>query len=225
MSRAVAVVVALTLLMTVSTSHAAGRGASRFALEIGQGRGDFVNPTRDTPGYVTLDTGDDPTQLHAAVEYWYQFAEDWAATVAGGAGYFVERSKPDPGVAPGELETKYSSRSFFLRMGVDRLGRISEGLTLFLGPGVEYWSGRTKFEDVYGAAPPDDEVESPTVTRVGLSGRVGAILRLSDAVGLVGQVGHRVGHASAEKEGAKASWWPSSFSAAWGLVYTVGGAR
>jgi hypothetical protein len=209
-------------ILVPAPATAVSRGTTFFALEIGQGRGDFANPARDDPNFLLVDLGDHPTQIEARAEIWRLFAEDWAVTLSGGTGFFSEQGEPASSAAPGTPEYTFSSSSFAVRAGVDRMGDVGERLVWFLGPGLEYWNGKTKFENVYGVTPPDDEVESPSVTRFSISGRVGGIMKLSDALGIVGHVGHRFGIASADEGGAKTSWWPSGFNAAWGLLYAFG---
>ncbi|OGF03993.1 MAG: hypothetical protein A2W00_11415 [Candidatus Eisenbacteria bacterium RBG_16_71_46] len=213
--------VALAALAALPTPSAAEKGTSRLAVGIGQGVGDFVNPRPGT-GALTVDTGDDPSQTEAFAEFSFEFAPDWALALRGAYGFFSASQEPD---AAGSPTLDYTSSSFGVRAGVDRLGRVSDRLTVFLGPGLEYWSGRTEFKNIYGTTPPDDDVKSATTSRISISGRVGGILALSSAVGVVGQVGHQLGYATAEENGAKATWWPSHFNAALGLVFEFGGGQ
>lgn len=77
---------------------------------------------------------------------------------------------------------------------------------------------RAKFEGFGGRA-----VESASVTRISLSGRMGGTMMIGSGWGLTGAMGHKIGHASAEDQGARATWWPSSFDAQGGLVFVFGG--
>jgi len=100
-----------------------------------------------------------------------------------------------------------------VRVGADRVGAIGDRLVFFMGPGIEYWSGKQKLK--IGAP----ETESESTSRFGVSGRVGGFMMLAEKVGIMGQVGHTFGIAKAEEGGAESTWIPSSFNASWGLTF------
>ncbi len=209
----------LGIAMLASVLATASQAGTMLAIELGHGEGDFLNPEAGT-GKATLDTGDYPSRLDLEAELWWPMTEDWSLAVSGGIGTF--REKDEAGV-PGDPDITFSSRSFKVRLGMDRMGKVGDRLTLFLGPGLEYWNGRTKFENVYGTTPPLDEVESASVNRLSLSGRIGGVMAFTESIGIVGRVGHHLGYASGEDNGAKTTWWPSGFDAAWGLTFEFGG--
>ena len=110
-----------------------------------------------------------------------------------------------------------------MRVGGDRVGQVGDRLTVFIGPGLEFFTGKAK-EKFEGGGGPTVENESSSTTRFGVSGRVGGMMKISDNVSIVGRVGHNLGYAtsSADKGNAKITWWPSSFDAAWGLAFAFG---
>jgi hypothetical protein len=210
-------VVALSILaLTVGAGSAfAAAGGSILSVGVFQGTGDYAGP-EDGNGYITAF---DHSELGVGAEYWYMFADDYALAIQGAFGFFSETNEPGDN-AVGGPEAKFSTTSFKLRVGGDRIGQIGDRFTWFMGPGVEFWSGKAKFEEFFG---PGTEVETESTTRIGVSGRVGGIMKLSDAIGIQGQVGHTLGYATAEEAGAKATWYPSSFNASWGLALSFGG--
>ncbi len=109
----------------------------------------------------------------------------------------------------------YKQSSWQGRIGADRFVHISPKFHLFVGPGLQYWSGKPKFEDN------GTEVEGVSTKRFALNGRLGAHVALSDGVALIGHLGHYVGHASATNNGSKASWTPSGVESALGLSFKL----
>jgi hypothetical protein len=210
-------VVALSILaLAVSAGSAfAAAGGSILSIGVFQGAGDYAGP-EDGNGYITAF---DHSELGVGAEYWYMFAEDYALAIQGSFGFFSETNEPGDNAIPGAPEAKFSTTSFKLRVGGDRVGQIGDRFTWFMGPGVEFWSGKATFEEFFGPG----EVETESTTRIGVSGRVGGIMKLTESVGVQGQVGHTLGYATAEEAGAKATWYPSSFNASWGLSFSFGG--
>jgi hypothetical protein len=201
---------------------ALGKGESMLAIGVGNAQGDFVNPLRSSP-YLSTDSGDPDAQIVVQGEFWKMLSDDYAVNVAVNYGFNSMTAKPSSNAPPGSPDLEFSSSSLAVRVGGDRVGHVGDRFDVFIGPGIEYWNGKTKFTNVYGTTPPDDEVESESVTRYSLCGRVGGIMKLSGGVGLVGHVGHNLGYASSEESGAKLAWWTGGFSAFWGLVFTFGG--
>jgi hypothetical protein len=196
------------------------QGTSLLSIGISQGVGDYAGPElfSSSPGYISAFSA---SEIGVTGEYWYMFASDYAVAFQGTYGFSSETNEPGTNAGPGALEAKFSTTSYKFRLGGDRVGQIGDRFTWFFGPGIEYWSGTAKFENF--AAPPDDNIETEATTRYGINGRVGGIMQLSDAVGIQGQVGNTLGYATAEENGAKATWYPSSFNASWGLIFTFGG--
>ncbi len=178
-------------------------GTADLAVEDGQG---FA------PAY-------DHSELGFKFEYWNMMAADYALTASGGIGMFSEENKPGVNSIPGDLTGKYTQSSWNVRLGGDRVEKIGDRAYLFFGPGIEYWTGKAKFEDIGGFS---GTLESKNVTRVSLSGRIGAHMMIAENWGFTLQAGHKLGRASYEEAGAKSTWWPSSMDASGGLVFRFG---
>jgi len=182
----------------------------RFAFNAVQGTGDFVS--EDGPYLAAYSHGETGWQL----EVWYSFNDALALTVAGGQGRFREKNS-----AEGQGDRYYRQSSTSFRLGVDRFIEFRENAALYFGPGIEWWQGSSQF--IGYAPPPDDDVTTPDVTRLSLSGRFGGLIVLTDSFALNGHLGYRFGQASAEGGGAKTEWYPDGYEAAAGLVYAFGG--
>jgi len=96
---------------------------------------------------------------------------------------------------------------------------VGERSYIFFGPGLEYWSGKAKFED---ETPPGSTYEAKDVTRISLSARIGGNLMVGPTWGITSQVGTKIGHASYKEGGAETTWWPSSVEGNVGLVFKFG---
>lgn len=185
----------------------AGEGRSRLSIGLGQG-------TADGYGLATVGSSDylAPTstpETNVNAEYWYSFGDDYAFALSGAYGF---SSMKWEGAVAGDPEIKATGTSLKFRVGGDRVAKVGERLTVFMGPGLEFWTGKQKL-DVGGS-----EDESEPTTRFGVSGRIGGFMALTESVSIMGQVGHTFGLATAEDE-AKSTWMPSSFNASWGLTF------
>ena len=206
----------LSLLLTTTGAHALVKGTSMIAIEIGQGTADVVDPEQNQSLWQPAPV----PEISAQVEFWHAFADDYAFNISGGAGYFSMNAEPMNKTANSTI--KLTTTSFHARVGGDRVGQVGDRLTLFLGPGIEFWSGKAK--EKYEDGPPASRSEEtgPTTTRFGLSGRIGGFMKLSESVSLTGRIGHTWGYASVDKDGAKTTWLPSSFDGAGGVVFAFG---
>ena len=201
------VVAALCLAIPAGSASAAGKGSSMFSIGLGQGVADgYESATVGTSTYLAPTTA---PETNVGVEYWYSFSDDYAVALSGAYGF---SSMKWEGAAAGDPEIKATGTSIKVRVGGDRVGKVGDRLLVFLGPGIEYWTGTQKL-DVGGT---EDEFES--VSRFGVSGRIGGFMMLSEKLGIMGQVGHTFGRASVEDK-AKTTWMPSSFNASWGLTF------
>jgi len=153
-------------------------------------------------------------------EYWNLMGPEYAFTASGGIGTFGEENKPGTNASPGTGTFNYSQSSWNIRLGGDRFVKLGERAYVFFGPGIEFWTGKAKFEDD-SFVPPSYETES--VTRISLHGRVGAHMMVSETWGFTVQLGEKVGQATYEEAGAKSTWWPSSTDGSMGLVFKFGG--
>ena len=212
-------IVAVVLVAAVAVPHAAfaaGKGSSTLSLGLGQGSAETYAPTN--LGFAAgsyLEPGQTP-ETNVGAEYWYGLSDNVSLALAGAYGMsrmeWESSDSADPTI-------EATGTSFKFRLGADYAGKISEKLHFFMGPGLEYWSGTSKL-DVAGT-----ETESESITRIGVSGRLGGFMMLSESVGIMGQVGHTFGYASADDGGASSNWTPSSFNASWGLSFSFGGGK
>lgn len=208
-------ILALTavLLCFASSAFAIGKGTSMLAIQITSGTADLYSPP--SGGYISAY---DHSELGLGAEYWNLLSDDYAFALSAGMGTFNETDKPGQGAPSGAGDFKYSQSSFNVRIGGDRVVKVGERALFYFGPGFQYWSGKAKFEN--SGAP---SVETENVTRLSLDGRIGATMLIGPTWGITMQVGHRVGYASAEDQGAKATWWPSSNYASSGVQFMFGG--
>lgn len=198
------ILMVMAALCFVVPAAMAGEGKSRLSIGLGQGTADgyvgggtdYVQPTA-TP------------EINVNAEYWYSFSDDYAFALSGAYGFSSQKWEA-PEV--GDPEIKATGTSLKLRVGGDRVGKVGDRLTVFMGPGLEFWTGKQKL-DIGGS-----ESESESTTRFGVSGRIGGFMALTESVSIMGQVGHTFGMASAE-DGAKSTWMPASFNASWGLTF------
>jgi hypothetical protein len=199
-----------SLVALTGAASAAGfeKGSSLFALQLTEGVADLA--TADA-GYVSAY---DHSEVGAQAQYWYFFQEDYALTLSGGIGFFSEAGQPGDDAPAGAPEGKYTQSSWQARLGGDRVAKINDRFHLFVGPGIQVWSGKGKFENIGGSY----SYESPNTMRIALEGRIGVHMAWSDRVGGFCQLGHYLGWASAEENGAKATWWPSGLDGAFGLA-------
>lgn len=209
----------LALVLTAPGALAAGKGTSMLALGVSNGAADLYSA--DGGGYISAF---DHSEIGLKGEYWLMMTDDYAFTLAGGIGFFSEKNEPGTGSAPGDPERTYSQSSFSVRLGGDRVAKVGDRAILYFGPGLEFWSGKAKFENFGFVAPPAaDEYETENVTRISVSTRIGAHMLLGSNWGLTCHLDRLWGHASAEENGAKATWWPSSTGASGGLLFMFGG--
>ncbi len=201
-------------MFAAAPAHALGKGASLFSIQLSNGTADLVEPEAGN-GFISAY---DHSELGAQVEFWHLLSDDYAFTASGGIGFFSETDEPGTNAPAAAPEAKYTQSSFSLRVGGDRVVKIGDRAIVYFGPGLQFWSGKAKFE---GFAPTD--VESETVTRISLSSRIGANMMIGPNWGVGCHLGRLIGRASAEDAGAKASWWPSSLDAAGGIVFQFGG--
>jgi hypothetical protein len=195
------------LCFVVPAAAAADGTRSRLSIGLGQGVADGYSAASVGGGDYLAPTTAPETNVNA--EYWYGIGDDYAFALSGAYGF---SSMKWEGANAGDPEIKATGTSFKFRVGGDRVAKVGERLTVFMGPGLEFWSGNQELE-VGGSS---DQSES--VTRFGVSGRIGGFMALTESVSIMGQVGHTFGLATAEDE-AKTTWMPSSFNASWGLTF------
>jgi hypothetical protein len=225
MKRTTVILAGLLLTAFAPGAWALSKGGSMLAIELTHGTADFANKlagqttplTPFTAVYVTAFT---MQELGVQGQYWYLMADDYAVAVSAGVGFASENDKPGQGAAPNSPEHKFSSSSFNVRLGGDRVVKVGERAMLYGGPGIEFWSGNTKWEP--NPFTGTGEYKDESTIRFGLSARLGGTMMLSESVGLTTHVGTRIGYASVEEQGAKATWWPSSVEGSLGLLFAFG---
>lgn len=198
--------------LAATAAFAAEGSEGLLGIQITNGTADLYSA--DGGGYISAY---DHSEIGIGLQYWRLMSRDYAFTFSAGIGMFSEKNEPGTGAAPGSTDFEYTQSSWNVRIGGDRAVKIGDRAILYFGPGLEMWTGKAKFEGA-GFSP---AYETENVTRFGVSGRVGGAMMLSEAVGFNCQVGRYVGYASAEEDGAKATWWPSGFQASGGIVFRV----
>jgi len=203
-------------LLFASTALAGTKGTNLFAIQVANGTADLYSQNDDH-----FISAFDHSEIGLQAQMWHFLSPDYAMTVSAGFGYFGETDSPGNNAPASEQDFKYTQSSWNVRVGGDRVVSVGDRALVYFGPGVQYWTGKSKFDYGTGAGSIYNW-ESTNVTRFSLSGRIGAIMNLSRSVGLGCQLGREVGLASATDMGRKASWWPSSFDAAGGIVFGLG---
>ena len=199
--------VATSLLLAASPALAFEKGIGIYGLQLGTGTADFY--TASGPSHITaFDHG----ELTAGFQYWRMITDDYATTFSAGYGWFSEVDQ----ARDASPDVEYTQSSWHIRFGGDRVVKLSESAALYVGPGFEYWSGG------YETTGSGSDYESEKVSRVSLTGCVGAVMMLSRAIGINCYVNVWLGRAQAEEDGAEAAWWPGGVDGAIGLVFAPG---
>jgi hypothetical protein len=197
-------------LFAIAPAHAEGlaKGSSILSFQATTGTADLT--TGRGGGRITAY---DHSEWGGQVSFQHLMSDDWAIALSGGIGTFKETDEPGNSSPPLTTDFVYKQSSWQARIGADRFVHISPSFHLFVGPGLQYWSGKAKSEDA------GVETETVRTKRFAFNGRMGAHVALSDGVALIGHLGHYLGHASATSDGAKASWMPSGTESAVGFAY------
>jgi len=204
---------AALLLFAVAPARAEGlaKGSNILSFQLTTGTADLVGP-EDPFGYITAY---DHSEWGGQIQFQRLLSNDWALALSGGIGTFSETDVPGDNATPGDEDFKYTQSSVQFRIGADRFVHISPTFHLFVGPGIQYWSGDSKRE--LGT----DSAETATTTRWAFNGRLGAHVALGDKVALEGHLGHYLGTATAKEAGAEASWSPSGIESAVGIAFKL----
>ncbi len=202
---------ALATLLLAPAAFAGPKGTTMFAVQLSNGGADLYS--QDGSHYITAY---EHSELGAQAQMWHYMTDDYAMTISVGLGWFGETDKPGNNAPAGLADFKYTQSSYNVRVGGDRVVNVGERALFYFGPGIEYWSGKAKFD--FGPGDPENW-ESENVSRYSVSGRVGGIMKISESLGFSCQVGRKLGLATATDKDRKTSWWPSSFDAAGGLVF------
>ena len=210
-----ATMITLFALMLAAGQALAAEKSIVVGFGLSQGTADLA--TNDGNGF---NQAYDHSEIGGRFEYWNFMRENYALNFNANMGFFSETAKPGTDAAPTAREGKYTLSSWSVRLGGDRTWSPLPNLTMFMGPGIEYWNGKAKFEDIGGVV---GTAETKSVSRVSLHGHLGGMMWMGPNWGLSGQMGHKIGMASYEERGAKSTWWPSSFDGAMELIFKFGG--
>jgi opacity protein-like surface antigen len=197
--------------LAAAAAYAGEKSEGLLGIQITNGTADLYSAQG---GYISAY---DHPEIGLGIQYWRLMSQDYAFTFSAGIGTFSETDKPGSDAAPGSTDFKYTQSSWNLRVGGDRAVKVGERAIFYFGPGLEYWSGKAKFD----GGPYDPAYETESVSRFALSGRVGGVMLLSERWGFNCQVGRYIGYASAEETGAKATWWPSGYQASGGFIIRI----
>lgn len=198
----IALVLAAGLLVASTAFAEGGKGEGLYGFQITNGTADLYYPS-ETAGYISAYQA---PEFGFAFQYWRLMTNDYAFNMSVGMGMAKEIDKS---ANSGDPDFEYSQSSFSIRVGGDRAAKIGDRAFLYFGPGIEYWTGKSKF---------DDE-ESESSNRIAVSGRIGGVMMLSEKAGFNCQIGRFVGRASAKDSGAEATWWTAGFEGSGGLVF------
>ena len=214
MKRLITAIAALSLL--------AGAGAASAADKMIIGIG-VMHGTADLAANAVSTAGTNGAfstpEVGGRFEYWNMMRENYALNFQANIGFQSESDKPRSDATAGTKEGKYTTTSWSVRLGGDRVWSPLANTHVFVGPGLEFWTGKAKFEDIGGAG----TYETENVKRISLHGHTGAIMMLGSSWGISGQIGHKLGYATYEEKGGKTTWWPSSIDGAMELVFGFGG--
>jgi hypothetical protein len=201
------------LLFVAAPARAQGlaKGSNILSLQLTTGTADLATPEGGSGGITAYDH----SEWGGQIQFQRLLSDDWALALSGGIGTFSETDTPGDNAAPGEEDFKYTQSSMQFRIGADRFVHISPTFHLFVGPGIQYWSGHGKFET--GSV----SVESEDATRWAFNGRMGAHVALGNTVALEGHLGHYLGKATAKDTGAEVSWSPSGIESAVGIAFKL----
>jgi len=213
MKRFVSTLAAVALLAAAGRAMAMEKivlalGLSHGTADIASNKGNGTNSAFQTP------------ELGGRLEYWNMMAENYGLNFAANIGFSSETDKLRTDAKPLEKEGKFTTSSWSVRLGGDRIYSPNDKTTIFFGPGLEYWNGKAKFVDI--GFPGTYETE--TVSRFSLHGHMGGMMALGSNWGMTGQLGHKIGIANYKEKGGKTSWWPSSIDGSMAFYFSFGGA-
>jgi hypothetical protein len=151
-------------------------------------------------------TGEE-NELGMHLAYSRFLCDEWAGVVSGGFDFGGAKFEPTSGT-----ETKYTSSSYNVRLGMDRYAFINDDVALYAGPGLLYWRGKADYS--LGAA----KTQWPEVTELAFNGRLGMYARLGSRLGLFGHIGQVIGTNSGKDANGKATWWSNHHEGSVGLA-------
>ncbi len=204
---------AVCALVLASPAAAAWRVGVSMTSGTADFAGNLYDPTsRDLRPYTVPETG-------ARLVVQRPLSPRWTAEAGAGWGTYSLRIERPSGACPDlnacdrlEVEhvraTDWSGRLLLLRTSA------ADGpLSLFAGPGGEFWRGRPAHQLDDGT-----RVEAPVSTRWSVLVRLGAELPVHRGLRLRSALGQRWGRAHAVYALNQARWWPAGFEAELGLI-------
>jgi hypothetical protein len=212
-------VAVLAVTASVSVANAVGSREKLLTIGFSHGTGDYAGAFGgDYLGANGSGASVQIPEIGGGAEFGFKFSEDYS--VVFGGDYRAGSDKFEPtNATTGNPTLKVTSSSWKLRLGGDRVGKIGDRFTWFMGPGLEYGSGKAKFEP--GISTTASQETEPT-TLFGLNGRVGGIMMMNPKFGIRGQIGDSFGQQSVKENGGKNTAWYSSFEALWGVTFALG---
>lgn len=216
------VLIAVALLASFATASLAADNPKTIwmGLEVATGTADLASG-----GLSGLSSAYDHSEYGFKLELWKLMSPDYALTASGGIGTFSEKQTLGDNAILGDRDFSYTQSSWNLRLGGDRFVPLGEHSYVFFGPGIEYWTGKAKFDPVNPFDQFSEAYETESTSRISLHARIGAHMMVAENWGVTLQVGQKVGMATYEEAGAKTTWWPSSMDGALGLVFKFGGSQ
>lgn len=210
-----AALVALAFSATPVAAWRAGLALTSATADLG---GSLFDPTqRDLRPYDVPETG-----VRLSVQS--ALGDRWAVEAgAGWSAYSLRIEKPagdcvDP-LRCDRLEVEHAQTSAWSgRVSLLRMTAPDARLSLFAGPGVEWWSGHATHRLDDGSS-----TDGPSTTRLSALLRFGAELPVHRGLRLRCAVGERWGRAHTVYGLNSSTWWPGNFEAELGLM--TGGAR
>lgn len=187
MKKGLVMVLAAALLAFASTASAQvfGKGKAQFSF----GLTHFTAHTADTINSVSGEFLQSNGLIGFGGELRYGFSPNWAIT---GGGFFGFGSDKVEFSVSGDVKSSYSA--FGLRLGLDHTINLSDETGLYMGPGFEFASAKSKQTDEVFAGYTDED--NPRLTSFSLDGRVGVIHKLGEHFGLNGSMGKKWSYVS-----------------------------
>jgi opacity protein-like surface antigen len=219
MKRVATSLAALALLVAAGQAVAAEKS---IVIGVGLMHGTADLASSGTVGGGLYSSAFQTPELGGRFEYWNMMKENYALNFAANWGFSSETDKPNTTAPPNSPDLKFTTSSWSVRLGGDRVWSPLPNTKVFVGPGIEYWSGKAKFEG-FASPPPPTTYETQSTSRISLAGHTGAMMFLGSNWGLSGQLGHKIGYASYEEKGGKVTWWPTSVDGAMELIFSFGG--
>ena len=209
----------LAALLVVSPAHALDKNATMFAVQVGPGSGWFVNPVTSPSDHYLGTSSDFGPQTFLTAELWHAFTSDYAFTISGGVAVSHELEQPGHGAPATAENLQIDTKAHVLRIGGDRLVKVSKRGTLFYGPGFQYWAGYGRYRNVYAS---NVTTQTPTTHLIGINGRFGGIMEITPALGIVGHIGTTLSYGTAQDSGMRTTRWVNAYEGQWGISYTFG---